>query len=247
MRRVGFRLRLRFQTGFGRPEGGQALLRIPQPRRGGPARVVGPVRRVLRLVLGFRLLQVLLDLGRELCFPFLEVAITHGPVLRGMGLHLGPVHRHVLQAHQPDGRRQLHRLPQQVAQRRQVSAAKRGQGPEVGLLVPRQNPEPDVLPTRAFELPGGPDPPGVPVDQNLDHHPRVIRGLAFGPIGGVDRTQIQLVYDLMPGVDGVGRREPVGQRRRQQEGLVQGLPVTEAACRLHRHGFAMTPAKPFAC
>lgn len=75
--------------------------------------------------------------------------------------------------------------------------------------------------------------PGMAIDQDLDHHPRVIRRPALGPVAVPADREIPLARRLVPRVHGMLGRQPVGELRRRQERLVERLPLAEAACRAH--------------
>ena len=89
-------------------------------------------------------------------------------------------------------------------------------------LLGRQHPEGDVLLAGALDRARGPDPARVRVQQQADHHRRVIRRPAapIDPIGAIERLQIDLgnSVDHKPGE--VPRRQPLAHVRRHQKRLV---------------------------
>ena len=77
------------------------------------------------------------------------------------------------------------------------------------------------------------DPNTVPVQQHLDHHPRLIRGVAptVAFIPRVKRRQVQSVDQVAHVMRKVPFGQPVAHIRRQQQHLVR---LTGAECRRHR-------------
>ena len=78
----------------------------------------------------------------------------------------------------------------------------------------------------------GNHPRRVPVDQHLQHHPRLVRGLAtpVALVRGVKRRQIQPLHQVANVVRKVALRLPIPHIRRQQQAL---LRVVGAKSRRH--------------
>jgi hypothetical protein len=92
----------------------------------------------------------------------------------------------------------------------------------IGGLAGTDHPGRDVLNAAALEPPGGALPKRVAVEQQRDHHRRIMRrpAMPIGAIVAVERGEIQRV----DGVDDKPRemtlRQPLAQARRQQQLLL---------------------------
>jgi len=104
----------------------------------------------------------------------------------------------------------------------QVALPEVADRPEVGSVVPREHSEGDVLLIALGDLPGGGNPEGIGVEEELYHHPGVVRRIASGLlfIDGDDGGEIELVREIREKVDEVILGQPVPQRRREQEELL---------------------------
>ena len=103
---------------------------------------VPPVCRVIHFQ---RSPQQLRHLRRQLRRLLLHPPVTHRLMLRCVGLHLGPVQRHLPQLHQSSQLAPCQHLQEQVRQLCQVVLAKVRDGAEVRRVVRRQHPKRDVL------------------------------------------------------------------------------------------------------
>ena len=204
---------LRVQARPGLPDRRQPPLAAAQRLRNLVAANAFAVARVL-VVGAARGGQQLADLPLEPRLPPLHPLVAHGLALAGVGPDLGPV----------DG---------QGAEVLEVAAAELAYRPVLGEVARRQHAEGDVL----LQLPG--DPPRrerarrVGVDEDLDHHQRLVRRVApaVALVGGVEGGQVQRVDQVADLAGQVVLRDPLAQVFWKQERLV-GKVGTEA-CR-HR-------------
>jgi hypothetical protein len=113
----------------------------------------------------------------------------------GVGGHLGPVQRHQAQADQPRFGTQPQRGDQQAGQGLLVADAESGDGHVVRGAVAGQHPEGEVLDTAPLDLPRGPHPGRIGVEEHAQQRLGVVGRVAVpvGPVGGKERAQVQLV------------------------------------------------------
>jgi len=114
-----------------------------------------------------------------------------------------------------------------------VALDKPREGRMVRALLGGQHPKGDVFLAGALDHPRGPDPARVGVEQQRDHHRRVIRRPAapVDAIGRIERLQIHLgdSVDHEPGE--VPRRQPLADVGWHQERL---LAITRDKALAHR-------------
>jgi len=146
-----------------------------------------PVLRVFGRIGLCRLIEQRLHFPLELVLGVAHPRIAHRLVLRGGGLHLGAVQRHVAQFHQPRGLAQPQALDEQPGQRRQVALAERGNAVVVGMLVTGQHADGDIAIGGALDLSRRPQARAVRIEQHRHHHGRVIGRLA-PPVARLIRT-----------------------------------------------------------
>ena len=143
-------------------------------------------------------------------------------MLGGIGFDLGPVERHVPQLHEPGLLAEPQHLHEQGPQRLEMPLPERGEAVMVGMLVRGQHPIRHVLVRRPLDLPRRRLARAVRVDQELDHHPRVVRRLPalFALVGGEDRREIQRLHHVAHEQGQVALGQPLAHVRRQQQPLV---------------------------
>ena len=109
----------------------------------------------------------------------------------------------------------------------------------IGPLLRRQDAESDVFLARPLDLPRGPRPARVRVEQQRHHHRRVIRRPAAPvlPIGGIERVQIHLLDSVDHEPREVLIRQPLPDVRRHQKRL---LSITRDKALAH-HGMVLNP------
>ena len=123
--------RLGFERRARGTDAGEPLLLVGHPVRHLIAAPFGPVLAILAII-GVRCrVEPGLHLRGQFGFHLLHARIAHGLVLGGVGAQLGPVHRHMAEAHQTRPLAQRQHLNEQLAQRRQVAAAELADGAEV--------------------------------------------------------------------------------------------------------------------
>ncbi len=220
-RRLGLLARLGFERLLRRPQLLQAALTPGE--LGGD--LVAPAVLAIGLVLGlvdrFCLGEHRVNLGLQLFDPRHDVVIAHRLVARGVGDELGAVKSDAPESHEPCFRGQAEHLEEERPERVEVAAAKAADRAAVGRLVRCQPSKGDVALAAALDLARGGDPGRVAVEQQLQHHSRLIgRGARGGLIGGVDRGEVEEVLHYF----GDKARlvvlvEPVIERGWQQEAL----------------------------
>ena len=192
-----------------------------------------PQACVLGLVNRIRLTQQRLDLAFQARFLFLHPVVAHRLVLARVRTHLRPVDRQLPQARQTQLLRQTHHLHEQRLEILQVPTPKLAQRPVLRKVPRRQHPERHVL----FQPPRHParrEHTGrVRVEQNLHHHPGLIRRVAAAVslVRRVKRGQIQIVHQIADVVRQVALGQPLPHVGRQQQRLVRRVG---AECRRHR-------------
>ncbi len=170
----------------------------------------------------FRLGQQLPHFLPQRAFILLHARIAHRFVLGGIGFHFRAIERHAAELYGTRFQRQSQRLLKKPLQRLVMNLAEIRNGTEVGLVVCRQNAERHVLDKPLLNLPRRENPDAVCVNQDLRHHPRVIRRLAaiFLFVERYDVPKIHFIDDIAHKVDQVVFRKPVLQAWRQQKQLV---------------------------
>ena len=207
--RLSGSVKLSCALGWGSPKARPA----PRPRLAGRSPLAGVgLRRARQQRLDF-LLQ--LRLGR------LHARVAHRLVLARIGPQLGAVHRNRPQLDQPALARQLDDLDEQPGQLVQMQRAEVTQRAVLGEVARAEQPKRHVLVQLAGNLARGEHPGGIGVHQYLDHHRRVewlVAGAA-ALVAPVKRAEVQLVDRVADVVGQVVLRQPVAQRRRQQQVL----------------------------
>jgi hypothetical protein len=169
----------------------QEGLGLPQPRQ--PAGFGG--QRLGQLVpTGWAVLQVLVLVGlgglaEDLGDLGLELLPGVAGGVGGVGGHLGAVQRHQAEADQAGGGAQPQRLNHEAGQGLLVADPEPRDGYVVGELVASQHPERQVLGAAPLQLPRGPHPQAVAVQQHAQQQLRVVGGMAVpvGTVGAVER------------------------------------------------------------
>jgi hypothetical protein len=92
----------------------------------------------------------------------------------------------------------------------------------IGRLIGGHDPKGNVLAAAPLDRPRGPHPDGIGVDQQRDHHRRIMRRPAMAVLatGAVERGQIKLVNDLQYEPRQVILGQPLPQAGRQQQRLI---------------------------
>jgi hypothetical protein len=114
------------------------------------------------------------DLQLQLFHQLTGAIVSHRAVLACVGLDPGPV-----DADQPDLQQlqlpgQKQNVQEALADRRKVLAPKRRDRVMVGMHVGRHEANPDVPVRRPFDPAARENPVGIAIDQQRQHHPRVI-------------------------------------------------------------------------
>jgi hypothetical protein len=168
-------------------------------------------------------------LGQDLARDLLVVA---GGVLRGVGVHLGAVDRDQPDRHQAGPGAEREHLAEQTGQRRLVTLAKARDRAVIRPPVRGDHARRDVLHAAPPDAPRRPLPDRVGVEQQRDHHRRIVRRTAMpvSPVGRAERRQIQLRHGIDHKPRKVALGQPLAQARRQQK-----LPLTATPDEVPRH------------
>lgn len=113
-----------------------------------------------------------------------------------------------------------------------MAFAEPGNGPEIREPLRREPAERHHIGASPLDLAGGPDPGAVPVEQDPQHQPRIVRRLALRlPEGGVEGLQVEFVLHQLGNEPGqVALGQPLIQGRRHQHHRVR-LKVLEPLLR----------------
>jgi hypothetical protein len=158
-------------------------------------------------------------LGQDLSRDLLVVARR---LHRRVSRQLRAVDRDHADTDQPRLGAHRQHLAEQLAQRALVALTKARDGRVIGRLIGADHPRGDVLDTAALDPPRRPLPDRVAIQQQRDHHRRIVRrpAVTVGPVAAIERAQIE----LRDGVDHEPRqmaiRQPLAQARRQQQLLL---------------------------
>ena len=131
-------------------------------------------------------------------------------------MHLRAVDRDDAHAHEPRLRAEREHLAEQVGQGVLVTLAKARDRGVIRSLVGGDHAVGDILNTLALDHPRGALSLAVGVEQQRDHHRRLVRraAVAVAAIGGVERQQIHLLRRRQHEPRQVILRQPVPQVRR---------------------------------
>jgi hypothetical protein len=169
----------------------------------------------LRVFLGVDGVGLSEDLARDL------LVIARG-LRRRVGRHLRAVDRDHADADQARLGAEREDRAEQLGQRRLVALAEPRDRRVIRPLVSADHPGRHVFDTAALKAPRRALPDRIAVEQQRDHHRRIVcpTTMPVDPVGGVEGRQIE----LRDGVDHepreVALREPVAQARRQQQLLI---------------------------
>ena len=188
-----------------------------------PALTGGELRRQL---VAARIAEALVLLGVDGGGVFEDLArdllVAARRALRRVGVHLRAVDGDHPDADQPGLGAQREHLAEQPGQRALVALAEPRDRRVIRRLVGADHPRRDVLDAAPLDPPRRALADRVAVEQQRDHHRRIVRrpALPVVAIGRVERAQIK----LRDGVDDKPRemplRQPLAQARRQQQLLI---------------------------
>jgi hypothetical protein len=162
-------------------------------------------------------LHQLRDLKLQLIDQLPRPLISHGTVLAGRGLELAAVHADKPHLHKPQLLRQQQNLQETLGKRRQVLAPK---GRDRVMGVGGHEAYPDIPVGRALDPPAREDPVGIAVDQQRQHHPRVILRRARAPMVHLEGAHLDALDRLEHEVRQIILRNPVPKIGRKQKRLV---------------------------
>jgi hypothetical protein len=176
--RLGLRLTFLIQAALGLAQPAAATLRGAKLRR----QLIAAGLAELLILERIDALGLFEDLAREL----LVVAVG---VMGGVGVHLGAVDRDHAHRHQARLGADREHLAEQLRQRVLVALAKASDRGVIGALVCGYHAVGDVLGALALDHARGALPLAVGVQQQRDHHRRLVRGAAVAvmAVGGVER------------------------------------------------------------
>ena len=152
---------------------------------------------------------------RDLAFQpgdqFARAIIRHRAMLAGVGLELGAVdadHSHAQQLEFPG---QQQNLQEALRYRGEVLPPEARDRIVVRMTVRRHKANPDVPVRRPLDPPAGENPVGVAIDQQRQHHPRVILRRPRTPMVHLEGVQI----------------DPLNRRDHEMRQIVLGYPVAK--------------------
>jgi hypothetical protein len=201
--------------------GSELALGLPQ-RRAPPltrAQLLGqlvaarlPVELVLRLIDPPRLLQ---HLARDLLIAAIGIA-------RRARRDLGAVDRDHPNPNQPGRPAEPQHLAEEIGQGPLVAHPELGDGGVIGHQVGTDHPIGHVLRTRPLDPARGAVSLREGVEQQRDHHLRVVGGaaVAIGPVVGIEAAQVHVLDRGQDRPHQVILRQPLKQRRRHQKHLL---------------------------
>jgi hypothetical protein len=217
--RLGFRLGLGFESGFGFADLGQPALATCQLL----GKLVGaPPLAVLGVFFGVDLLCTREQLDHLLLEALLGLAhplVAHRLGLGGVGFDLGAIDGDVPELDQSRRLAELEHLHEQRAERRQMLLAERRHAVVVRVLIARQHPKRHVLVGRPLDRTRGRLADAVRVHQERHHHRRVETGSAsivLGLVHGVDGAQVQRRHHVQHEERQVALGKPFPHVRRQK-------------------------------
>jgi hypothetical protein len=161
----------------------------------------------------------LFGLGEDLLCKRLVVGVA---VLRGVGVELRAIDREQRHRCQAGVGAERQHLPEQLCERLLVAAAKARDRRVVGALVGRHDSHRYVLEAGALDGARGAPAGRVAVEQERDHHLRVVRraAVAVCAVAGVEGLEIELLGRRQDEPSEVVVGEPLAQARRHQQLLV---------------------------
>jgi hypothetical protein len=162
-----------------------------------------------------------------------KLLIAHRSVAVGVGVHLRAVDSDHPHSRQTSVRAQAQDLAEHVGQRALVALDEPRERRVVRALLGRQHAKCHVFLAGALDHPRGPDPTRIRVQQQRDHHRRVI-GRPTAPvdaIGRIEHLQIHVGHGVDDKPGEVPRRQPLADIGRHQERL---LAITRDKALAHR-------------
>ena len=211
------------QTFLRRPDRRQTVLPPAQLLRQLVPSKILPEPRVLLRVHRTRPVQQRLDLRLQTTLLLKHPSVTHRLALGGVRPHLRPVDRQLAEVRHAGLRRQPHHFHEQPLEIPKMTPPKLADRPVTRKVPRRQNPERHIFLQLARQTPGRNHPRRVPVNQHLQHHPRLVRRLATAValVGRVKHRQIQPVHQVTHMVRQMTSRQPIPHIRRQQQPLIR--------------------------
>ncbi len=213
----------RLQTRFGCLDRRQALLPALQLL----GQLVAP--EILAPTLVFfgvhhpRLRQQRLDLRLQASRLFAHPLIAHRLALARVRSHLRPVDRELAEPRQSHLARHLHHPHKQLAELRQMSAAELTYRAMLREVARREHPKRYFLLQLPRHRARGECARRVGIDQHLDHHRRLVGGVASTVplVGRIERRQVQCIDHIADVMSQVPWGNPLLQVQRQKQGLVR--------------------------
>ena len=171
-----------------------------------------PVELVLSRVNRLGLLE---DLARKL----LVIAVR---VMRRVRMHLRPIDREHPDPRQTGVRAQRQDLAEEASDRVLVTLTKARDRRVIGALVRHDHAIGDILDALALDHPRRTLPTAIGVEQQRDHHLRIVRRAAhtIRVVGPIERVQIHVLDRRQQEPREMTRRQPIPQIRRKQQLLI---------------------------
>ena len=170
-----------------------------------------------------RLPQQRLDLRLQANLLLAHPLIAHRLALARVRSYLRPVDRQLAEPRQSHLARYPHHLHKQLAELPQMSASELAHRAMLREVARREHPKRHILLQLPRHRARGERARRVGIDQHLDHHRRLVRGVAptVPLVRRMERRQVQCINHVADVVSEVTRGNPLLQVRRQKQGLVR--------------------------
>ena len=170
-----------------------------------------------------RLPQQRLDLRLQANLLLAHPLIAHRLALARVRSYLRPVDRQLAEPRQSHLARHPHHLHKQLAELPQMSASELAHRAMLREVARREHPKRHILLQLPRHRARGERARRVGIDQHLDHHRRLVRGVAptVPLVRRIERRQVQCINHVADVVSEVTRGNPLLQVRRQKQGLVR--------------------------
>ena len=191
-----------------------------------------------------RLRQKRLDLRLQARRLFAHPLIAHRLALARVRSHLRPVDRELAEPRQSHLARHLHHPHKQLAELRQMSAAELTYRAMLREVARREHPKRYILLQLPRHRARGECARRVGIDQHLDHHRRLVGGVASTVplVGRIERRQVQCIDHIADVMSQVSWGNPllqvrpakarVGPAGRHETWSASGVPTTQLAYRI---------------
>jgi hypothetical protein len=181
-----------------------------------------PLGQLVTAGLAVELILRSIDPGRLREDLLRDLLIAARRVMRRRRRDLGAIDGDDPDLHKPRPGAQSEHASEQLGDRLLVAGPEASNRRVVGNLVGRDHPEGDIVATAPLDPTRRTHPDRIRVDEQRDHHLRIVGSgtPAVTAIGRIERPEIQLRNALKHEPGQVVLRQPLAQRRRQQQLLI---------------------------